>query len=94
LRPAAAPSGGCVFINNYQATFSGIDPDLVAGRPLVEVFGSEYGRRHQGLDERVVESGETLRGIEERIPKCGCEDYLSKPIKVSKLIETIEPYIN
>lgn len=62
---AADTAGGCVFINNYQAAFFGIDPDFAAGRPLVEVFGSEYGRRHQGLDERVVETGETLHGIEE-----------------------------
>ncbi|MBT5414446.1 MAG: PAS domain-containing protein, partial [Rhodospirillaceae bacterium] len=31
----------------------------------IEVFGPEYGERHRGLDEQVVESGETLRGIEE-----------------------------
>ena len=62
---ASDTAGGCVFINNYHASFFGIDPDYAAGRPLVEVFGSEYGLRHRGLDEQVVESGESLRGIEE-----------------------------
>ncbi|MBT5415110.1 MAG: response regulator, partial [Rhodospirillaceae bacterium] len=31
---ASDTAGGCVFINNYQAAFFGIDPDYAAGRPL------------------------------------------------------------
>lgn len=42
----------------------------------------------------IAVSAFAMRGDEERIRKCGCEDYLSKPIKISKLIETIEHYIN
>jgi two-component system cell cycle response regulator DivK len=42
----------------------------------------------------IAVSAFAMRGDEERIRKCGCEDYLSKPIKISKLIETIEHHIN
>ena len=32
-------------------------------------------------------------GDEERVRACGCEDYLSKPISIQTLIDTIERYI-
>ncbi len=34
-----------------------------------------------------------MKGDEEKIRNGGCEDYLSKPITVNKLIETIQKYI-
>ena len=34
-----------------------------------------------------------MKGDEEKIREGGCEDYLSKPITVNKLIETINKYI-
>jgi len=34
-----------------------------------------------------------MKGDEERIRKGGCEAYISKPISVSKFLETIETYI-
>ena len=64
---AADASGRCVFINNYQAAFFGIDPGYAAGRPFDEVFGKEYGRRHRQFDDRVLDTGETLRGCEETL---------------------------
>ena len=42
----------------------------------------------------IAVSAFAMRGDEERIRKCGCEGYLPKPVKISKLIETIEHYIN
>jgi two-component system cell cycle response regulator DivK len=35
-----------------------------------------------------------MKGDEQKIREGGCEDYLSKPITVTKLIETIQKYIN
>ena len=64
---AADASGHCVFINNYQAAFFGIDPNYAAGKPLDEVFGKEFGGRHRQLDDRVLDTGETLRGSEETL---------------------------
>lgn len=34
-----------------------------------------------------------MKGDEERIRQGGCEDYLSKPISVSKFIETVRHYV-
>ena len=34
-----------------------------------------------------------LAGDEERIRQGGCEAYLSKPISVSKFIETVKAYL-
>jgi two-component system cell cycle response regulator DivK len=34
-----------------------------------------------------------MKGDEERIRQTGCESYISKPISVSKFIETVKTYI-
>jgi two-component system cell cycle response regulator DivK len=34
-----------------------------------------------------------MKGDEERIRKGGCEAYLSKPIQVTKFLETVQNYI-
>ncbi|HRM76333.1 MAG TPA: two-component system response regulator, partial [Paracoccus sp. (in: a-proteobacteria)] len=34
-----------------------------------------------------------MKGDEERIREGGCEAYLSKPISISKFIETVKTYI-
>jgi len=34
-----------------------------------------------------------MKGDEERIRQGGCEDYLSKPISVSKFIDTVRHYV-
>lgn len=42
----------------------------------------------------IAVSAFAMRGDEERIRQSGCEDYLPKPVNISKLIETIEHHIS
>lgn len=35
-----------------------------------------------------------MKGDEEKIREGGCEDYISKPISVTKFLETVQKYLN
>lgn len=35
-----------------------------------------------------------MKGDEEKIRKCGCEDYISKPISVTRFLEVVQTYLN
>ena len=38
---ATDDQGRCVFLNNYQAEFFGVDPNAAVGRTIHEMFGAE-----------------------------------------------------
>jgi PAS domain S-box-containing protein len=56
-----------VFVNDYLASFFGLDPSVSVGKTFGELIGAEYGARHADLDKRVLASGRTLYGIEETV---------------------------
>ncbi len=62
---ATDDQGRCVFLNNYQAEFFGVDPNAAVGRTIHEMFGAEYAKRHADHDQKILEGGRTLFGIEE-----------------------------
>lgn len=62
---AADRQGRCVFVNAWQARFSGSTPDALVGNAVEALFGPERGRRSRALDLLVFESGEALPGREE-----------------------------
>ena len=56
-----------VFVNDYLASFFGIDPTVAVGKTFAELIGPEYGARHAEIDRRVLATGRTLYGIEETV---------------------------
>ena len=64
---ATDAAGLCVFINDYQAVFFGIDPGDAVGAPFVDLFAGDYGQHHRDLDMEVLATGRTLTGIEESL---------------------------
>ncbi len=59
--------GVCVYINNQQGVFFGIDPDTVAGQPIERVFDADYARCHRQLNAAIAESGTGIQDIDERL---------------------------
>ena len=64
---ATDESGAYIFINAYQAQFSGVDPAQCAGIDPVATFGPAYAARSRALDRLVFEGGEALPAYEEEI---------------------------
>jgi len=64
---AIDPQGRCVYINNRQGVFFGVDPEMAAGQPLERVFDADYARRHQDLNATIQDSGTGIQDIEERL---------------------------
>lgn len=74
-------------------------PDLILmDIQLPEVSGLEVTRWLKDDDELrsipvVAVTAFAMKGDEERIRQGGCEAYLSKPIAVSKFLETVRTYL-
>ena len=74
-------------------------PDLILmDIQLPEVSGLEVTKWLKEDDELraipvIAVTAFAMKGDEERIRQGGCEDYLSKPISVSKFIETVKHYL-
>lgn len=74
-------------------------PDLILmDIQLPEVSGLEVTRRLKDDPELsaipiVAVTAFAMRGDEERILEGGCEAYLSKPISVGKLLETVRHFL-
>lgn len=74
-------------------------PDLILmDIQLPEVSGLEVTKWIKEDDELrsipvIAVTAFAMKGDEERIRQGGCEAYLSKPISVSKFIETVKTYI-
>ncbi|MFO0995834.1 MAG: PAS-domain containing protein [Alphaproteobacteria bacterium] len=64
---ATDDQGRCVFLNNYQAEFFGVQLSSAVGRTIHELFGAEYANRHAEHDQKILASGRTLFGIEETL---------------------------
>jgi len=75
-------------------------PDLILmDIQLPEVSGLEVTKWIKEDDDLrsipvIAVTAFAMKGDEERIRQGGCEAYLSKPISVSKFIETVKTYIN
>jgi PAS domain S-box-containing protein len=59
--------GQVAFVNSYQCEFFGIDAEQAVGKRVAELFGEEYGRRHQEFSAQVIESGQAKTGLEEHL---------------------------
>jgi len=59
--------GQVAFVNSYQCEFFGIDAEQAVGKRVAELFGEEYGRRHQEFSAQVIESGQPKTGLEEHL---------------------------
>ena len=74
-------------------------PDLILmDIQLPEVSGLEVTRWLKADEELksipvIAITAFAMKGDEERIRQGGCEAYLSKPISVSKFIETVKSYL-
>lgn len=64
---AADTEGRCVFVNAYQAAFSGTEPALAGTGDPVAHFEPRDLERSRALDRLVFESGEALPSFEEEI---------------------------
>lgn len=74
-------------------------PDLILmDIQLPEISGLDITRMLKQDDELreipvIAVTAFAMKGDEQKIRDGGCEDYLSKPITVTKLIETIQKYL-
>ncbi|PWG65735.1 two-component system response regulator [Spiribacter halobius] len=64
---AIDPQGRCVYINNRQGVFFGVDPEIAAGQPLDRVFDADYAQRHQALNATILQERSGIQDIEERL---------------------------
>ena len=75
-------------------------PDLIVlDIQLPEISGLEITRQIKADSELshipiIAVTAFAMRGDEEKIREGGCEDYLSKPVSISRFIETIERHLN
>lgn len=78
-------SGACVYINNQQGLFFGVDPETVAGQSIERVFGASYAQCHRRLNAIVEESGNGMQGIEERLPDLAGVEHIFLTTKAPML---------
>ncbi len=64
---ATDEAGAYIFVNAYQAHFSGVDPEQCVGSDAAAAFGPAYAARSRALDRLVFEGGEALPAYEEEI---------------------------
>jgi len=75
-------------------------PDLILmDIQLPEVSGLDVTKWLKGDDELkhipvIAVTAFAMKGDEEKIRQGGCEDYISKPISVSRFLEVIQTYLN
>jgi len=54
-----------IMMNAFQAELYGVDCERAAGKSATELLGEEYGSYTEGLDRRVLESGDPIPFFEE-----------------------------
>jgi diguanylate cyclase (GGDEF)-like protein/PAS domain S-box-containing protein len=59
--------GKCIFLNAYQAAFTGLDPANGVGHDVAAMFDKEHAQRSHMLDQRVFAGGQPLPSFEEEI---------------------------
>ncbi len=75
-------------------------PDLILmDIQLPEVSGLDVTRWLKDDDELksipvIAVTAFAMKGDEQKIREGGCEDYISKPISVTKFLETVQKYLN
>ena len=55
-----------IVMNAFQAELYGVDSEQAVGRTATDILGAEHGAYTEGLDRKVVESGEPLPFFEEQ----------------------------
>ena len=75
-------------------------PDLILmDIQLPEVSGLDVTKWLKDDDELksipvIAVTAFAMKGDEQKIREGGCEDYISKPISVTKFLETVQKYLN
>jgi len=59
--------GKCIFVNAYQAAFTGLDPANGVGHDVAAMFDQDHAKRSHLLDQRVFAGGQPLPSFEEEI---------------------------
>ncbi len=59
--------GRLIFLNSYHERFFQVDLGAAIGAANREVFGEEYGGRHQDMDRRMLEASGVMRDVEEKL---------------------------
>ena len=62
----------------------------VSGMEVIQWLKDDAGLRHIPV---IANTAFAMKGDEEKIRQGGCEAYLSKPIAVTKFVETVRNYI-
>ncbi len=60
-------AGRYVFVNAMHARLAGNSPTALVGQSVAQVFGGEYERSSQSLDQIVFRTGNALPGFEEEV---------------------------
>lgn len=59
--------GSFVFINQFMAAFTGINPEEAIGAPIEDILGAEHGDREKTTNSEVFSGAGALAGYEEQI---------------------------
>ncbi len=64
---AADTEGRLIFLNRHHERFFSFDLGAAIGGTEREVFGGEYGGRHEVMDRQIMESSGAVREVEEKL---------------------------
>ncbi len=70
--------GRRVFANRAYLEFQGLDIQSVLGKTDFDLFSEEAARAFQEDDQRVLRTGEVLRGVEEHAPQGGTTRFVER----------------
>jgi len=68
-------SGQCVYINNKQGLFLGVDPEMVQEQPMEAIFDADYAAKHRALNDLVMARNEPVEDIEETLVDANGVEY-------------------
>ncbi len=64
---AADTDGRLIFLNSYHERYGDFDLGAAIGCAEEDIFGDAYGARHRDMDRRMIECGDVVSDVEEKV---------------------------
>jgi len=77
--------------NNPDLILMDIQLPEVSGLDVIKWLKDDEGLKSVPV---IAVTAFAMKGDEEKIRECGCEDYISKPISVTRFLEVVQKYLN